>query len=488
MFSLNRISFCLLLLAFTSGSASEIQMDNDTLSLISLYNFSSNSLRAGFEPFYLFTNFFIDNLFEPHIPQEIKQAASNSSLTKFADQVLEDYGLKSSWFQDLKFSSIVLPGLVNFIIISMFVSIFVPIVGFCICSYRTCCRGKFSPFDHKFDTYKRKLYSFILFILLIASVIGTVIVFFTGQNTMLAFKNFPKILNSSSGQIDDFSRQEIPRFFSRSNEIIDQINSESIIIFNNTLKKTLENSLDLEPFFEVYTNELSPILNKLHSLYVNLTKKPNNSSNASQQAKELIDTFENIKISMIEKFKILNTIKSENFDQNSLILLMREKSSEIHSNFIQNVNNFVKKIKDEIGDFNNYIEKELAFFSSEINSEQNHEFLKLSVQYYHYFYYVLLGASVFMLSLFILHSLGLAGMCSRRMHNNHKQSCHRGISANFFLAGTAFYFLFAFFLIVLCVIMFVPGITFRQVVCKPTFELEDNHIFQRKYCNIKSNQ
>lgn len=168
MFSLNRISLCLLLLAFTSASATDSNMDNDTLSLISLYNVSSNSLRTGFEPFYLFTNFFIDNLFEPHIPHKIKQAA-NSSWNEFVQQVLDDYELKTNWFQDVKFASIVQPGLVNFLIISIVISILLPIAGFCICSYRTCCRPKFSPFDRKYDTYKRKLYSFILFILLVAS-------------------------------------------------------------------------------------------------------------------------------------------------------------------------------------------------------------------------------------------------------------------------------------------------------------------------------
>lgn len=166
MFGLNKIIFCSLILALTSASAQ--QMDNETLSLISLYNFSSNSLRAGFEPFYTFTNSFIDNLFELHVPNQVKQLA-NSSWTNFWNGIIQDYDLKSGLFQNLKFATTVQPGMVNFTIISILISALLPIIGFCICWYRTCCRGKFNPFDNKYDTYKRKIYSIILFILLVAS-------------------------------------------------------------------------------------------------------------------------------------------------------------------------------------------------------------------------------------------------------------------------------------------------------------------------------
>jgi hypothetical protein len=84
---------------------------------------------------------------------------------------------------------------------------------------------------------------------------------------------------------------------------------------------------------------------------------------------------------------------------------------------------------------------------------------------------------VFILLLFVLFSLGLAGMCSRRMHNSFKQSCHRGKSAKFFLAAIGLFYLFSWTLVIVGVVLYVPGITARQGICKPLIELEDNPLF-----------
>jgi hypothetical protein len=84
---------------------------------------------------------------------------------------------------------------------------------------------------------------------------------------------------------------------------------------------------------------------------------------------------------------------------------------------------------------------------------------------------------VFVLLLFVLFSLGLAGMCSRRMHNSYKQTCHRGKSARFFLTAIALFFLFSWVLIIVATVLYIPGIMVRQAICKPLIELEDNQLF-----------
>jgi hypothetical protein len=99
------------------------------------------------------------------------------------------------------------------------------------------------------------------------------------------------------------------------------------------------------------------------------------------------------------------------------------------------------------------------------------------LSFYGMFYYGVLGVSTFMLFLFLMYSFGLAGMCARRKHQNYKQCCHRGTSANFLLASTGFYFLFTWIIILVCIAFYVPGVTVRQFACKPAIELEANTIF-----------
>lgn len=90
-------------------------------------------------------------------------------------------------------------------------------------------------------------------------------------------------------------------------------------------------------------------------------------------------------------------------------------------------------------------------------------------------------ACIFVLTLFLLFSLGLAGMCSRRKHSGYKQTCHRGLSAKCFLAAVGLFFLFAFIFILMGVILFIVGISARHMVCKPLIELEDDPVFVVSY-------
>jgi cytochrome c biogenesis factor len=89
----------------------------------------------------------------------------------------------------------------------------------------------------------------------------------------------------------------------------------------------------------------------------------------------------------------------------------------------------------------------------------------------------LMGVCLFILFLFVLFSSGLSGVCARRKHKNIKQSCHRGVSANFLMSGVVFYFLFSWLLVLIAITIFVPGILIRQFACKPLIELDNNKLF-----------
>ena len=88
-----------------------------------------------------------------------------------------------------------------------------------------------------------------------------------------------------------------------------------------------------------------------------------------------------------------------------------------------------------------------------------------------------MGVSIFVLIMFCFNSIGLAGMCSGRMHNTYNQTCHRGISANFFMTAVGLFFIFSWALILVCIFLYVPGVMLRHTVCKPLIELEDNQLF-----------
>ena len=89
-----------------------------------------------------------------------------------------------------------------------------------------------------------------------------------------------------------------------------------------------------------------------------------------------------------------------------------------------------------------------------------------------------MGFSILMLALFFLYGLGLAGMFTRRTHNNYSQTCHRGISANFFLSAVGLFFIFSIVIAIACMTLSIPGTVLRRLACKPVIELEQNEVFQ----------
>ena len=93
-------------------------------------------------------------------------------------------------------------------------------------------------------------------------------------------------------------------------------------------------------------------------------------------------------------------------------------------------------------------------------------------------YYVKLGLSGLCTLLFLLFSLGLAGIFCNRKQNNYHQSCHRGIASNLLLAAVGLFFIFAITMAVSAAVLSIFGIFGRQLVCKPAIDLNQNEAFQ----------
>lgn len=93
-------------------------------------------------------------------------------------------------------------------------------------------------------------------------------------------------------------------------------------------------------------------------------------------------------------------------------------------------------------------------------------------------YFSLTVISVFILFLFLIFGTGLAGICARRRQFSIKKTCHRGMLSKILLSGTAFFYLFSWIIILFSVTLYVPGISFRQFICKPAIDIENNQLVQ----------
>ena len=81
---------------------------------------------------------------------------------------------------------------------------------------------------------------------------------------------------------------------------------------------------------------------------------------------------------------------------------------------------------------------------------------------------------MFMLLWFILYTMGLAGLCARRANETYSQVFHRGVSANLLMTGTSFFFIFASILMIVCIVLYTPGILMRQYIAKPLMNPDSN--------------
>ena len=76
-----------------------------------------------------------------------------------------------------------------------------------------------------------------------------------------------------------------------------------------------------------------------------------------------------------------------------------------------------------------------------------------------------MGVSVFMLIWLILYSTGLVSICFGRTNEN---------SVELLMLGVFFFFLFSSILLVICIILFTPGIMMRQFISRPLIYGHEN--------------
>lgn len=470
----------------TTNKTSELTMFDSIKS--SLHD---NSLRAGFEPFYYVTNLFIDKIISPKVPKEFIESPIES-----VKNVINRTIKHKEWKQLVIIPFKYYPSLSGLIIGVLFLVVFLPILGLLIMCNRCCCRGKFNPFDRKKDSLKRKFNATVLFILLLIILLGTVILFFTNQNSSIAMRKIPIIYKNKMEQVSQLLTQEIPDFLDKTNDQL-EFSKE---ITSNLLEKTIVqvmnstiNSFNISSsMIDSFNIEISNELKNASILYRNIFLKNNN---LVDRLSALIDTIDD-ESDEKSKLKILKNFLQSFHDQykniegfnlkeykidNLIIELTKKLRGDTKFVFMNHVNELIKTIADgqktkmaEIKQIE--LPHALTFINQTLNPKLD-KFFTLLPLYYDYFYFIIMGICAFMLIMFILYTFGLAGMCARRTHHNYKQTCHRGVSANFLLAGVGFYFLFSWIILIVCIILFVPGILTRHGVCSPATQLEKNELF-----------
>jgi uncharacterized protein YihD (DUF1040 family) len=83
-----------------------------------------------------------------------------------------------------------------------------------------------------------------------------------------------------------------------------------------------------------------------------------------------------------------------------------------------------------------------------------------------------------MLFLFIIYSVGTAGILVPKHHKLIRDIRTRNISANLLLSGAGIYFILSALFVVVCCVMLIPGGAVRSLVCKPLTQLEGDSMFQ----------
>jgi len=432
---------CLLLvgIVFLSNSIESAEPNNvaNFESDTKFFELQGDKHREGFEVFFHLTNLFIDRVFMPVIPKELRSLLGSGEAISF-DRLTEAYGLKSDDFIMLPFK--IYPSLVVFTILTLVLAFIILFIGTTCCMYRCCCSTKPNPYDHKSDSLKRKIFAFFLFVILVAILITSVILFFTNQNSTYAINSMPSLLNSTFEDVKSFNENEMAEFFKvMSNNIealgdrVGELKNDTTELFRRSFVITLMNS-------------------KMISDY----------NTTIEHIKQNVD--ENLRESLNNLFSINTLI--DNVPSNTENNVFLTSFDKIFSSFSLNSQNYLNKIQNSS-----------SFVLNTISDQILPTYPKY-LKYYDYCYFTLMVVSVFMLFLFVLYAIGLTGICARRTQQHMKQSCHRSSLARLMLSGVGFYFIFSWLLLIVSVTLFVPGIAFRHMVCKPAIEIENNQIYQ----------
>lgn len=446
---------------------------------LSLHLFD-DSLRQGLQPFYIITNFLIDDVFKPTIPESL--LAPNSSIKDYLDRAVKGFkpnDFLSYWktARQLLKSFGPISGL---FIASLILALLITIIAICIFFKRCCCKPKSNPFDSKADSINRRLNAVVLFLFLLVALLATIILFFSNQNMhLVAEATAPNALKSSVRDLNGFLGSDVPHFFNRTDQQIDMIKADVSRLFDDSIVAFVSSKKPVKEFLSEFNTTLAPKLKDLSDSFNRIVPYLEIVEGFAKifdnaEFNELVSNLrsEQVLNEMLNTTSILNLNTILSSLSNSK--LWESEKNEIINDLVTQKLNTIKSqlhsVSDTVKSFNK------AHFQSPEKSLANLD-LKGLLHVYDYFYYVILAVSVFMLVIFLMHSCGLAGMCARRKHQNYKQCCHRGISANFLLASSSFYFLFAWVLIIVCIALYLPGMTVRQFACKPLIDLEHNDIF-----------
>lgn len=423
-----------------STKITQITNGNETFSITDsqFFDLKKNLYREGLEVIYRASNLFIDKALLPQITKEtLGEIVSLVSKNGKNNSNFND----NDWKEFIKLPYKIYPSLLYFTIVVFVLAFLIFVTGFITCCYRTCCKSKVSPYDRKRDGCKRKFYAIVLFVLLLLLLSASIILFFSNQNSSHAVQRLPKVLGKLRSDINEFNDNEMPVFYA---SIITNLKLNEIEK-NNLINEITEKNLN--EFFEVV-----------------------NESDLFKSLKNDINTIKGLAF----RSKTLEVLANQTNDIDLDIYINKYKDQLKEQIKNINLDKFSESINSTVDSIKQMANKGLEILNEDITPKVNKYWSIFSI-YYDYFYFSLMVISVFILFLFLIYAFGLAGICARR---SQAQCCERSKLARLLLSGVVFFFLFSWLILIFSVTLYVPGVTFRHLICKPAIELENNQIVQ----------
>lgn len=459
--------------------------NNDSSSFLYL-NLKENKHRIGFEVFFWLTNTFVDNYFSPYLPEELFNykkwmeilsingesdsfKAIGANLANMYMSVKDEKDDDAILYAKLPFK--IYSSILVLTILCLVATIVIPAIGFCIGFYRCCCcckSSKFDPYDRKADSFLRKFNSFFMFIILTTILLTTITLFFTNQNALSAVSQSADVFNRSMENVKKLKSQ-IPQFVNKTQHFQVEFDNEINFILKESFDRLAKvpDTIFNKPEDLDQINKLKDEIKRLHEI---LTSE--NTKNLFSKYEQFSDRLKTFFKELKNKDAILSlSIETEMKNQ----LPINEVSSKLKP-FSDSIFSMIKSFSEA-----HQPNQNIQVTSKTPSSDETYEIFNTINNYYKYFYMVLMSICLFILFLFVLYGSGMGGICARRKHKNIKQSCHRGVSANFLMCGVYFYFMFSWIAVLISIILFVPGISVRHLVCKPLIELDNNQIFKNVF-------
>lgn len=460
------------------------------------YDLEHNPLRIGFEPFYTFANMFIDGTMHFNIPEKLVELFINMTQQERmrgavnTNAIVNEIKTYYDIHDNLKLiTSLPFKISTNFsilLIVSILFVIVVPIAGLFLCMCRLCVRSKFNPYDRKSDSAKRKILATILFGCMVLLLLSTVILFFTNQNANNAVQKSPAMIRSSLLKIKNLATEETPNYLEELIQNLEHAKTDSTALVKNfTLKinedikknifsditQILQETKDLVNSSALVLSDINSEAESFNKVFARFRTEilKTSSPEIKNEINKMAANFKvDLKVNASEAQQVLSQIMQK--PEETLTAILKALNDNIDSKEIE------EAIDDKISTIEAFV---LKLRSNEtLNQIENGQAFALTVKdtahAYEHLYYALMGVCVFMLLWFILYTMGLAGLCARRANDTDSQIFHRGVSANFLMTGTSFFFIFASILMAICIALYTPGILMRQYIAKPLMNPDAN--------------